>query len=142
MVPVGVGEQQGEVERLGGKFLLQLQAERTDAAARVENDDFAVGADFHAGGVAAVKQGGRPRRRNRAAHAPKSHRHRRGRGGGGGGGDGFDRAAVAADPAEQLLEICGLHRLDQIFVRAGFERVQAVGGVAAAGGHDDPGVAE
>ena len=71
VVPMRVRDEQRDVQRLVFEFRQQREAERAQTRARVENDDFTAAADFDAGSVAAVAHGGRPRRRNRTAHAPE-----------------------------------------------------------------------
>ena len=71
VIPVGVGNEEREVERLGLEFAKQRDAELAQAGAGVEDDDVFAAADFNAGGVAAITDGSPPRRGNRAANAPK-----------------------------------------------------------------------
>ena len=52
---------------------VELAAEQAQAGAGVEDDDLAVGADFDAGGVAAVVDGGRAGCGDGAADAPEGH---------------------------------------------------------------------
>ena len=53
------------VDGLIVEFLRQRQTERPDSASRVEDNDFAVGADFDARSIPAVPDGGRAGRRRR-----------------------------------------------------------------------------
>jgi len=73
MVPMRVGEEQGQVERLVLEFGQQGLTERPQTRAGVEDDDFVTAADFHAGSIAAKANCLRSRCRNRAAHAPEFH---------------------------------------------------------------------
>jgi hypothetical protein len=66
-----VRNEQREIERALGKFREQRPAQSAQAGAGVEDDDVGAGTDFDAGGVAAVTDGARPRRGNRAANAPE-----------------------------------------------------------------------
>ena len=71
VVPMRVGQQHGQIQRPVLEFRQQRTAQRPQSRAGVEEDDFSAHADFDAGRVAAIAHGGRPRRRNRAAHAPE-----------------------------------------------------------------------
>jgi hypothetical protein len=66
-----VRDEQRELERAVAEFGEQGFPQRAQAGAGVENDDVVAGADLDAGGVAAVTDGARPRRGNRAANAPE-----------------------------------------------------------------------
>jgi hypothetical protein len=68
-----MGQQHGQIQRPVLEFRQQRTAQRPQSRAGVEEDDFSAHADFDAGRVAAIAHGGRPRRRNRAAHAPEFH---------------------------------------------------------------------
>jgi hypothetical protein len=68
-----VREEQREVERLFLKFLEQRLAQPAQTGAGVEDDDVVAVAKFDAGGVAAVADGGCPRRRDGAAHTPECY---------------------------------------------------------------------
>ena len=61
VVPVGMREQQSQVERLVVELGDQLAPQQPQSRAGVEDDDLAIGADLDAGGVAAVMDGGRAR---------------------------------------------------------------------------------
>ena len=54
MIPVGVRDQECELHRARAEFLVQGEAERTNAGTGIENDDLAIRADFDAAGVSAV----------------------------------------------------------------------------------------
>ena len=54
VVPMGVGDQQRELNRSRLKFFVESDAERPDARARVEHDNLAVRSQFHACRIAAV----------------------------------------------------------------------------------------
>src|SRR5262249_6191996 len=71
MIPMSMGEEQGDFH--GGIVELgeQLAAERAQAGAAVENDDLVIGADLDARGVSAVANGGWAGCGDRAADAPK-----------------------------------------------------------------------
>src|SRR2546422_6007524 len=71
VVPVRMGNDQCQVERLAPELRAKRFAERADAGAGVENDEFAVPAKLDARGIAAIANGVRSRGRNRAAHAPE-----------------------------------------------------------------------
>ena len=73
VVPVRMGEQQRELERLIFEFRQQGLAERAQTRARVEDDDFAAASDFDTGSVAANAYCFRSRCRNRTAHTPEFH---------------------------------------------------------------------
>jgi hypothetical protein len=94
MVPVRVRNEQGEIERALGKFREERPAQSAQARAGVEDDDVGTGTDFDAGGVAAVTDGARPRRGNRAANAPEFYG--RGR---------FDAETLAHSPGKIKLKI-------------------------------------
>jgi len=57
-----VCEQHREIKGLIFEFGHQRRAERAQAGARVEDDDFVAAAHFHAGRVAAIIRRARPRR--------------------------------------------------------------------------------
>src|SRR5438105_14829596 len=71
VVPVRVGDQQRQFDRLVLELLCQRQTEPPNAAPGVEDDDLAVGADLDAGSVPAVLNGARAGRGDRAAHPPE-----------------------------------------------------------------------
>ena len=86
VVPMRVGQQQASAS---SGWLSNSAAscwpKQAHAGAGIENDDLAVRAHLDAGRIAAIAHRGRPRRRNRAAHAPelqpsrsRRQRHRRG----------------------------------------------------------------
>ena len=66
-----VRQEQREVERPTLEFGEKRLTELAQAGAGVEDDDVTATADFHAGGVAAVAHGGRPRRGNGSANPPE-----------------------------------------------------------------------
>ena len=66
-----VRDEQTQVDRLRTELLFQSHAERADAGAGIEHDDFIVGPKLDAGGVAPITERGSPGDRNRTAHAPK-----------------------------------------------------------------------
>jgi hypothetical protein len=66
-----VRNEQGEVERFAFEFGREREAEFAQAGAAVENNDVVAVADFNAGGVAAVADGGRSGRGNGAANTPE-----------------------------------------------------------------------
>ena len=71
MIPVGMGDQQSEIERLAFKFLEQGLAEQAQTGAGIENDDLVTVTDFHAGSVAAVANGAGAGGGDGASHTPK-----------------------------------------------------------------------
>ena len=71
MIPMGMREEQGQVERFVFEFLEQGLAEGAQAGAGIEDDDFIAVAVFHAGGIAAVTHGGFTGRGDGAAHTPE-----------------------------------------------------------------------
>ena len=77
MVPMCVREEQGDFQWGIVEFGEELAAERAQAGAAVENDDMVIGADFDAGGVAAVADGGRAGCGDGAADTPEFEVRRR-----------------------------------------------------------------
>ena len=71
MIPVRVRDEQGEIERLLFEFLHEREAEFAQARAAIKDDNVVVVADFDAGGVAAIADGGRPRCGNGSADTPE-----------------------------------------------------------------------
>src|SRR6266850_6828497 len=71
MIPMGVGEEQGDFHWGIVELGEELATERTQTCATVENDDLVVGADFDAGSIAAVADGGWARGWDGAADAPE-----------------------------------------------------------------------
>jgi hypothetical protein len=66
-----VGKQQGEIERLFFKLGHQLASEQAQAGSGIEDDDLSPDANFDAGGIASVMDGGGSRGGNGATNAPK-----------------------------------------------------------------------
>ena len=145
VIPVRMRNQQGQVDGLVVEFLRQRQTERPDAASRVEDNDFAVGTDFHARSIAAVPHRARAGRRNRPAHAPEfesrrlvgrqtrvgwGRRSRRGSGG----------WPASLPEIQNPGQVIGLERLDQAFVGADFDGAAPVGRVNTPSGDDDFGL--
>ena len=77
VIPMGVREQhRGAALALAKSASQERDAEAARTRAAIDHDDFAVGqAHRHAGCVAAVAHGGRARRWNGSAHAPKGDFH-------------------------------------------------------------------
>ena len=71
VVPMGVGQEQGEIDRRAVEFLLERKPKLANARARIENNDFAIGAHFDASRVAAVADRRRAGHGDGAADAPK-----------------------------------------------------------------------
>src|SRR5882672_9014100 len=84
VVPVGVSEQQSQLEGLTLEFRHQLTSEQAQTGTGVEDDDLAIGAHFDTGSVAAIVDGARTGSWNGASHAPEFEP-----GGGGPFGAGF-----------------------------------------------------
>src|SRR2546430_1608829 len=59
VVPMRVGEQQGEVQRLIAELGHQLAPKQPQTSARIKNNDLTIGADFDAGIITAVLDSGR-----------------------------------------------------------------------------------
>lgn len=148
MIPVGVGDEDGDVERLVLEFPGEGESQATDAAAGVEDDDLTVGAEFDAGGVAAVENGAGSWRGNGSADTPEAEEGRfvfgeRGGGGAGNAGAGrgeSDFSLVGGSSLEDGKEEGLGVGFDQVTIGAGFEGVVAVVGVGAAAGGDDDGL--
>ncbi len=66
-----MGQEHRQIQRLPLELRQQRAAQRPQSGPGVEKDDFSADADFDAGRVAAIAHSRRPRRRNRAAHAPE-----------------------------------------------------------------------
>ena len=110
VVPVGVRQQQGQVERPGVEFGDQLAPQQPQPGAGVEDDDLAIGADLDTGSVAAVMDGGRARGRNGAAHAPELQPRRCRR------GTPLEPASSAAASRPELRDLSSL--LAAVFIGA------------------------
>src|SRR5205807_9702979 len=78
VIPVRVCNEKGQLDRSRSQLLFQRQTESTNPGSRVENDNFAVGPHFYATGITAIPDRGRPRHRERAAHAPQFYPRRDG----------------------------------------------------------------
>ncbi len=76
VIPVGVGNEEGEIERLGLEFFEERDAEFAEAGAGIEDDDVFAGADFDAGSIAAVVNGAASRSGDGAANTPKLYGRR------------------------------------------------------------------
>ena len=76
VIPVRVGNEEGEIERLGLEFFQERDAELAQAGAGIEDDDVLAGADFDAGSIAAVVNGAASRSRDGAANTPKLYGRR------------------------------------------------------------------
>jgi hypothetical protein len=81
MIPMRVSEQQGDFNRGIVELGEELATERAQAGATIENDDLVIGADFDAGGIAAVPNGGWAGSWDGAADAPEFEVRRRFAGG-------------------------------------------------------------
>jgi hypothetical protein len=71
VVPVRVGEEQREIERMTFEFLEQGLAQFSQAGAGIKDDEVVAVADFDAGGVAAIAHGARSGRGDGTADAPE-----------------------------------------------------------------------
>lgn len=71
VIPVRVGDEQGQVERTVFEFGQERLSQRTQTGAGVQNDDFIAAPDFDAAGIAAVADGVAAGRGDGAAHTPK-----------------------------------------------------------------------
>ena len=142
VVPVCVRDQQREIDPLVLEFLRQRQAKPANSAPRVEDDDFAIGADLHARRVASVFDRARAGCGNRAAHPPEFDARRLIRRqirvlfGRGPGSRRHGRSA-ALPGLEHLYEVIALERFDEASVGADLDGVLLVRGVDTAGGDDD-----
>ncbi len=73
VVPVGVRNEQGEVERLRLQFAREGEAERANPAPGIENNHFVIESQFDAGGIAAVANRLGAGTGNGTAHTPETH---------------------------------------------------------------------
>jgi hypothetical protein len=71
MIPMRMGDEQREIERLAFELLQQGLTEQTETRAGIENDDFIPTTDFNTGSIAAVADGTRARSRDGSAYPPK-----------------------------------------------------------------------
>ena len=71
MIPVRVGEEQREIERMTFEFLEQGFAQFPQAGTGVQDDEVAAVTDFDAGGIAAIAHGARAGRGDGTADAPE-----------------------------------------------------------------------
>src|SRR2546423_7681192 len=78
VVPVCVGDEKSQLDRLRSQLLFERETETTNPGARIEHDNFAVCPYFYAAGIASIPVRPRPRHGKRAAHAPQLYpwRHR------------------------------------------------------------------
>src|SRR5438552_8702439 len=76
VIPVRVCNEKSQLDRSRSQLLFQRQTESTNPSARVQHDNFTVGAHFYATGITAIPDRSRPRHRERAAHAPKFYPRR------------------------------------------------------------------
>ena len=76
VIPVRVGNEEGEIERLGLEFFQERDTELTQAGAGIEDDDVLAGADFDTGSIAAVVNGAASRSGDGAANTPKLYGRR------------------------------------------------------------------
>src|SRR5437870_8312253 len=78
VVPVRVGNEKSQVDRLRSQLPFQRETETTNPGARIEHDNFAVCPHFYAAGIASIAVRPRPWHGKRAAHAPQLYprRHR------------------------------------------------------------------
>lgn len=96
VIPVRVGNEEGEIERLGLEFFEERDAEFAEAGAGIEDDDVFAGADFDAGSIAAVVNGAASRSGDGAANTPKLYGRR-----------AFDGATLAQVWGEMKLKNAG-----------------------------------
>ena len=75
MVPMKMRNEDVSLDRLVLKFPAQLLAQLAKARAAIKDVDRVSEANFDAGGVAAVAEIARLRRRRGATHAPESNQH-------------------------------------------------------------------
>jgi hypothetical protein len=61
---MNVGDEQAEINRARSEFILEGETERSNSRSGVQNNEFAVSAHFHAGGITAVMDSGRARNWN------------------------------------------------------------------------------
>src|SRR5688572_25782001 len=73
MIPMRVGDEEVDLDRLAVELLGQRLAQRPDAGTGVEDNDLTISADFDARGVATKKDRGLTGRRDRSAHPPEFH---------------------------------------------------------------------
>src|SRR5437588_5046627 len=60
VVPVNVGDEQAEINRARSELILEGETEPSNSRSRIQNNEFAVSAHLHAGGVTAVTDSRRP----------------------------------------------------------------------------------
>src|SRR5439155_18631569 len=72
VVPVEMRKKDMGIQRLALKLLDKLFAEHAKAGATIKDIDVAIDANFHAGGITAVAEIFRLRRRRGAANAPEA----------------------------------------------------------------------
>src|SRR5207249_1232352 len=70
VVPVRVGNEKSQLDRLRSQFFFQRETETTNPGTRIEYDNFAVCPHFYAARITSIPIRPRPRHRERAAHAP------------------------------------------------------------------------
>ncbi|MEI9896020.1 MAG: hypothetical protein WDN28_19660 [Chthoniobacter sp.] len=142
MVPVRVRDEQRDLDRLSAELRRQRLAQRPDARSRIQDDNLAIRAHFHARGIAPEENRRLAGGGNRAAHAPKLHDRRlvryrlqirlglrrRSR---------LRLPAHRGRPLQCLMQLRQLDRLDQEFIRPGFARTLPVRGKIAPADHDD-----
>lgn len=139
VIPMGVGEENRELDRLLPELLLQVHPKRPDPGAGIEDDQFAVGAHLHATGVSAITHGAGAGNRDGTADTPEFDA--------GGGRMKRDLAFIGEraawsfghDAVDGSTEIGPSDGLDQIFVGAGLDRALAIDAVIAPGNDDDLG---
>ena len=71
VVPMGVRQEQGQLDRLMIEFGHQFESQRTQPCAGIENNDLPIGSHLHARSIAAVMDRARTWRRNGTSHAPE-----------------------------------------------------------------------
>ena len=137
MIPVRVRDQECELDRARAEFLVQREAERTNAGAGIENDDLAICADFDAAGVSAVTTvlgpgtGIEPRTPQNFTRA----------------GDDSQSGMFHVRPdrkfgkksLDRTHQQIPRHRLKQIFIGARLEGVRPIDRIIAAGNDNDLG---
>src|SRR5260370_21153101 len=70
VIPVRVGNEKSQLDRLRSQLLFQRKTETTNPSARIERHNFAVCPHFYPAAIASIPVRPRPRHQERSAHAP------------------------------------------------------------------------
>ena len=140
VVPMRMGQEQRQLERLLMELGLESAAQRAQARARIQNEDVPIGADLDTGGVAAVANRCRAGSGNGAAHTPEFQT--RWRTFPGLGVEFLRRLGANSKLRQAGKQFLGLNRLGEIIIGSRLECREPITGIITARDDDNFGVAQ